>query len=145
MLIDAVLLDMNGPQVISISPESTVHEAVHLFVQQNIGSLPVLDTAGNLIGIFTERDVLFGECGDSKCFHRQLIKEVMSRDPVTCSTSDSVHDAMNTMSRNHVGQLPVVEDGKLVGMVSSGDLIKFLYTQAEAEKEHLMNYLHGPS
>ncbi len=112
-------------------------------VLHNIGCLPVLDETSKLIGIFTERDVLMGECGDVKRFHAQRIKEVMSAAPVTCSGDESVHDAMNKMSQFHVGQLPVVNDGKLIGIVSVGDLLKSLHGQAEAEKEHLINYLHG--
>jgi CBS domain-containing protein len=145
MLIDHVLLDTNGRQVISIGPEATVRQALSLFVQHNIGSLPVVDASGELIGIFTERDVLFGECGDPNRFHRQLIMEVMTPDPVSCSTNDSVHEAMDKMSRHHVGQLPVVDEGKLVGVVSVGDLVRSLYSQTEAENQHLMAYLHGPT
>jgi CBS domain-containing protein len=145
MLIDHVLPEASGRQVVTIGPEATVREALYLFVQHNIGSLPVVDATGNLIGIFTERDVLFGECGDTKRFHRRLIEEVMTRDPVSCSTTDSVHEAMDKMSRHHVGQLPVLEEGKLVGLVSAGDLIKSLYSQTEDEKQHLMAYLHGPA
>ena len=144
MLIDAVLQDTNGRKVISISPDSTVREALYRLVQHNIGSLPVIDSTGRMVGIFTERDVLIGECADPKRFHGQLIKEVMTADPVCCNTGDSVHEAMDRMSRHRVGQLPVVEEGMLVGLVSVGDLIKSLYSQSEAEKEHLMAYLHGP-
>jgi CBS domain-containing protein len=145
MLISTVLLETGGRQVISIGPEATVREALSLFVEHNIGSLPVLDASGKLIGIFTERDVLFGECGDTKRFHRQVIKEVMTPDPISCSTNDSVHEAIDKMSRHQVGQLPVVDEGELVGLVSVGDLIKSLYSQTEAENQHLMSYLYGPS
>jgi CBS domain-containing protein len=145
MQIDHVLPEAGGRHVISIGPEATVREALYLFVQHNIGSLPVVDASGRLIGIFTERDVLFGECGDTKSFHRQLIKEVMTHDPVSCTTNDSVHEAMDKMSRHHVGQLPVLDEGKLVGLVSAGDLIKSLHSQTEDEKQHLMAYVHGQS
>jgi CBS domain-containing protein len=145
MLIDHVLPETIERQVISIGPEATVREAVYLFVQHNIGSLPVVDAQGKLIGIFTERDVLFGECGDTEQFHRQVMKEVMTHDPISCSTNDSVHEAMDKMSRHHVGQLPVLDEGKLVGLVSAGDLIKSLYSQTEDEKQHLMAYVHGQS
>jgi CBS domain-containing protein len=144
MLIDHVLLDMREREVVSIHSESTVREALSLLVEHKIGSLPVLDSSGKLIGIFTERDVLIGECGDTKRFHGQLVMEVMTPDPVSCSTSDSVHEAMDRMSRHNVGHLPVVDEDKLVGIVSIPDLIKSLYSQAETEKEHLLTYLHGP-
>lgn len=145
MLIDTVLLDTNGRQVISIGPEATVREALYLLVLHNIGSLPVIENSGKLIGIFTERDVLLGECADTKHFHGQFMREVMTPNPVSCNMNDSVHEAMEKMSRHQVGQLPVIDEGKLVGLVSVSDLIKSLYSQAEADKEHLMAYLHGPS
>jgi CBS domain-containing protein len=145
MLIENVLLDTKGRDVISIGPEETVQEALYLMVQNSIGSLPVLDASGKLIGIFTERDVLFGECVDTKHFHGQLIKDVMTPDPICCSTQDSVHQAMDEMSRYGVGHLPVVDEGKLVGVVSVADLIKSLYSQAETDNQHLITYLHGPS
>jgi CBS domain-containing protein len=137
-------LDAKGRQVISIRPEATVKEALALFVENNIGSLPVVDASGKLIGIFTERDVLFGDRGDAEQFHRKRIKEVMTPDPITCSPDDAVHDVMGKMSRHHVGQLPVVDEGDLVGVVSVGDLIKSLYEQVEAENQHLTAYLYGP-
>ena len=145
MLIDHVLLETNGRQLISIGPDASVREALYLLVMHKIGSLPVLDSSGNLVGIFTERDVLLGECGDSERFHRQMISEVMTRDPISCTTNDSVHEAMDKMSRNNVGQLPVMEEDKVVGLVSVADLIKSLHSQSEAEKEHLMAYIHGPA
>jgi CBS domain-containing protein len=144
MLIDHVLLDMKEREVVSIRSEATVREALTLLVEHKIGSLPVLDSSGKLIGIFTERDVLIGECGDTKRFHRQFITEVMTPDPVSCSTNDTVHEAMDRMSRHNVGHLPVVDEERLVGIVSIPDLIKSLYSQAETEKEHLLTYLHGP-
>jgi len=101
--------------------------------------------AGPLFKELFDGDVLFGECGDTQRFHRQLIKEVMTSDPISCSTNDSVHEAMDKMSRHRIGQLPVVHDGELVGLVSIGDLIKALYSQTEAENQHLMSYLYGPS
>jgi len=131
-------------RLISIAPEASVKKALALFVEHNIGSLPVVDASGKLVGIFTERDVLFGDHRDSEQFHRQLIEEVMTPDPFTCSSNDAVHEVMGKMSRSHVGQLPVVDDGKLVGMVSVGDLIKSLYNQIDAANQQLTAFLYGP-
>ena len=131
-------------RLISIAPEASVKEALALFVEHNIGSLPVVDASGKLVGIFTERDVLFGDHRGSEHFHRQLIKEVMTPDPFTCSSNDAVLEVMGKMSRNQVGQLPVVDDGKLVGLVSVGDLIKSLYNHAEAANQQLTAFLYGP-
>jgi CBS domain-containing protein len=131
-------------RLISIAPEASVKEALALFVEHNIGSLPVVDTSGKLVGIFTERDVLYGDHRDPVQFHRQLIKDVMTPNPLTCSSNDAVHEVMGMMSRSHVGQLPVVDEGKLVGVVSVGDLIKSLYNHAEAANQQLTAFLYGP-
>jgi CBS domain-containing protein len=134
-----------GRRVISIGPEATVKEALALFVEHNIGSLPVVAVSGQLIGIFTERDVIFGDHRDSERFHRQLVKEVPTSNPITCSPKETLAEAMGKLAKHRVGQLPVVDGSELVGLVSVGDLIEALYEQIEAENQHLMNYLHGRS
>jgi CBS domain-containing protein len=145
MLIEHILVETNDRPVISIGPEATVREALHLLVQHRIGSLPILDPEGKLVGIFTERDVLYGECTDPRHFPRRLIKEVMTPAPIVCSPADSVQEAIETMSRHKIGHLPVVVEGRLVGLVSVADLVKSLHGQAEADKEHLIAYIHGPT
>jgi CBS domain-containing protein len=145
------VLKAKGRRVISIGPEATVKAALALFVEHNIGSLPVVKASGQLIGIFSERDVLSGDHHDSKRFHRRLIEEVMTPDPITCSSEETVLEIMGRMAQHQVGQLPVVDGGELVGLVSVGDLIKSLYEQIEAENQRLkldltvMNYIHGRS
>ena len=139
------VLQEKGRRVISIGPEASVKESLALFVEHNIGSLPVIESSGQLIGIFSERDVLFGNHQDCERFHHRLIKEVMTPNPITCSPKDTLAEAMGKMARHHVGQLPVVDGSELVGVVSIGDLVKSLNEQVEAENRHLMDYLHGRS
>ncbi len=139
------VLKAKGRRVISVGPEASVKQALARFVKHNIGSLPVVDATGVLVGIFSERDVVFGDHRDFDRFHQRLIGEVMTRDPVTCTSMDTLAMAMGKMARHHVGQLPVVEGGELVGLVSIGDLVEALYEQVEAENRHLMDYLHGRS
>ena len=138
------VLDARGRQVISVRPEAPVKQAVRLFVIHGIGSVPVVDPSGTLIGIFTQRDVLYGDFGDSEQFHRRLIGEVMTRDPITCSPDAPVSEVMDEMSHHRVGQLPVIDNGVLIGLVSVGDLIKSLYDELETENQHLTAYIHGP-
>ena len=138
------VLDAKGRRLVSIGPDAMVRDALSLFVEHNIGSLPVLDASGELVGIFTERDVLHGECRDLKSFHAQVIKEVMTADPITCNPDDMVQEVLGKMARHHVGALPVVDEGEVIGLVSMADLIRALLDQAEAENEHLAAYLYGP-
>jgi CBS domain-containing protein len=144
MLVDDVL-KAKGRRIISIGPEATVEEALALFVEHNIGALPVAGATEEPLRIFTERDEILGDHYDVERFHHKFIKEVETPNPVTCSPKANLAEAMSKMAKHHVGQLPVVDDSKLVGLISVVDLTKALHAQVEAENQHLMNYLHGRS
>jgi CBS domain-containing protein len=139
------VLKAKGRRVISIDPEASVKQALARFVEHNIGSLPVVVASGQVIGIFSERDVVFGEFSDPERFHHRLIGEVMTPDPIICGPMDTLAVAMGKMARHRVGQLPVVDGGELVGLVSVGDVVGALHEQVEVENRHLMDYLHGRS
>lgn len=139
------VLKTKGRRVIHIHPEATVRDALALFVEHNIGSLPVVNAEGELIGIFSERDVLFGVHEDCESFHRRVIKDVMTADPITCTPEEVVHEVMGKITQFRVGQLPVVQEGRLIGVVSVGDLIKSMHERVEAENRHLLSYLYGPA
>jgi CBS domain-containing protein len=139
------VLKTKGRRVIHILPDAPVHEALGLFVEHNIGSLPVVDETGRLVGIFSERDVLFGVHEDCEAFHRRQIRDVMTPDPITCAPEEVVHEVMGKITQFRVGQLPVVQDDRLIGVVSVGDLIKSMYERVEAENQHLLSYLYGPA
>ncbi len=132
-----------GDRIFSIDPEATVHEAIAKLVQNNIGSLPVVDHDGRLIGIFAERDVLriFHNRGEG--FGRMRISEVMTRDPITCDILDEVNDVMGQMSERRIAKVPVVHAGTLVGIISVGDVIKVMYEKVATENSHLLSYIHG--
>jgi len=142
MLVRDILL-AKGNRVITIDRDATVHEAVAKLVQNNIGSLPVVDQEGRLIGIFAERDVLriIHNRGDG--FGRLRISEVMTLDPVTCNILDNVNDVMGQMSEGRIAKVPVVSDGALVGIISVGDVIKVMYDKVATENYHLLSYIHG--
>lgn len=145
MIVRNVLGAKKPRKVIMLLVDSTVSEALAQFVEHNIGSLPVVDGQGRLVGIFTERDVLFKAHEDPENFPSRHMKDVMTPDPVTCSPEDVVHDVMGLMAKYQVGQLPVVENGKVMGVVSVGDLIKALFERVEAENRHLLTYIYGPA
>lgn len=139
------VLKAKGRRLITASPETTVKEAIALFVDHNIGSLPVVDAAGQLVGIFSERDVLFTVHQDSAHFEKSKVGDLMTIGPITCGPTDPVHEVMGKISHHRVGQLPVVEGERLVGVVSVGDLIKSMFERVEAENQHLLAYLYGPA
>jgi len=137
------VLKTKGGRVISIDPEASVSEAVARLVQNNIGSLPVVDSEGHLVGIFSERDALRGvhTCGEG--FGRKHVAHVMTENPSTCDLDDDVNEVMGKMSERRIAKVPVLHQGKLVGIVSVGDVIKVLYEKVSSENQHLMTYIHG--
>jgi CBS domain-containing protein len=137
------VLAAKGGEVVSIDPAATVNEAVARLVQNNIGSLPVTDEDGRLLGIFSERDVLRGLHHKGERFARLQIRDVMTPDPVTCTPDTDVDEVMGKMSERRIAKVPVVRDGRLVGIVSVGDVIKVMYERVHSENQHLMTYIHG--
>ncbi len=137
------VLKSKGRDVITIAAGATVSEAVALLVENNIGSLPVVDDAGRLVGIFTERDLMRGLHAEREAFCKARIADVMTRDPLSAQLDDSIHDAMGQMSARSIGQLPVLDGPTVVGLVSIGDLVRLLHQAAEDENRHLLNYVYG--
>ncbi len=137
------VLKAKGPRVVTIDSKATVAEAIAHLVQNNIGSLPVVDESGRLVGVISERDVLRLMHNRGDAFSRDRIADVMTTRPVTCGPDDEVDEVMGQMSERRIAKVPVVEGDKLVGIVSVGDVIKVMYERLHAENSHLMSYLYG--
>ena len=129
--------------VIVIEANALVKEAMKRLVQHNIGSLPVIDDYGRMVGILSERDILRGlhTCGEE--YRQILVSEVMTPAPVCCNLEDDVDDVMGHMSENRIAKVPVLDGTELVGIVSVGDVIKLMYERVNLENQHLMTYIHG--
>jgi len=137
------VLKSKGSRVITVGHDATVSDAIARLVQNNIGSLPVTGDDGNLVGIFSERDVLRGlqNCGEN--FGQTRVSKVMTPNPVTCKLDDEVNDVMGAMSERRIAKVPVLDGDRLVGIVSVGDVIKVMYDRVHSENQHLMTYIHG--
>src|SRR5262249_35241818 len=117
------ILATKSAHVITIRPEQTIREALGLFIKHNIGALVVLDDAGHLIGLLSERDIIRAAPMNEAIFS-QPVHEVMTRDPITAVPQDDLMSVANTMTEMRMRHLPVVEQGRLVGIVSIGDVVK---------------------
>jgi CBS domain-containing protein len=137
------VLSAKGTHVVTIEPDATVTEAIARLVQNNIGSLPVVDPEGRLIGVFSERDVLRGLHNRGEAFNRMKVGDVMTPDPVTCTPDCDVDHVMGQMSARRIAKVPVLDNGRLAGIVSVGDVIKVMYQRVSSENQHLMQYIHG--
>lgn len=117
------ILATKGTQVHTVRPEQSVREAIAVLAARNIGALPVLDEAGALVGIISERDVIHRVARDATVLDA-AVSTVMTRDVVVGSPQDELESVVLTMTNRRFRHLPVVDQGKLVGIVSLGDMVK---------------------
>jgi len=138
------VLQAKGNRIVTIDAGATVGEAIARLVQNNIGSLPVVDDEGKLVGIFSERDVLRIIHNRGESFARLPIREAMTRDPITCRVHDDVEQVMGQMSERRIAKVPVTAaDDQLIGIVSVGDVVKALHEKLHSENQHLLSYIQG--
>ena len=109
-------------ELASVTPETTVLDAARRMNEAHVGSLVVLDAKGGLLGIFTERDVLRRVVAESKDPERTIVADVMTRKVHTAPPETPLDDLRTLMREKRIRHVPVVQDGRLVGMVSIGDL-----------------------
>jgi CBS domain-containing protein len=137
------LLSGKGRHVFTAHPEDTVLDAVRKLVSHNIGALAVVDSHGKLVGIFTERDVL-RLCALSPInFATILLHDHMTKNLVTGNSQATMEEALAVMSEQRIRHLPVVDDEKLTGMVSQGDLVKASLEDMKFEHKQLTNFVLG--
>ncbi len=136
------LLAHKSSIVHTVSPQMTVSAAVELINSRKIGSVLVMD-GERLIGIFTERDVLRRVVGERRNPDTTRVADVMSRDLVVMRPAATVQDAMTVVSERRCRHLPVVEDGKVLGVVSAGDLNHWLIRNRNVDIERLVDYITG--
>jgi CBS domain-containing protein len=137
------ILKVKGSQVHSIGGDQSVLEAVAVLVGYRIGALLVRDSAGAAVGIISERDVLH-ECLDRGAeLGRIPVRDVMTHDLIVCVLDDDLDYAMGIVTKNRVRHLPVMDDGRVVGMISIGDLVKANLDEAQYENRYLREYIAG--
>lgn len=136
------LLRAKGADVLTIGPDVPVQDAILLLVEHRIGALVV--TAGeNVLGILSERDVLRLAARGPELLMATRVRDVMTQDLVVALPSDDIPYAMAIMTFNRVRHLPVMDRGRLVGIVSIGDVVNASLSQVEAENRWLKDYIRG--
>lgn len=136
------VLDDKGRDVYAVTPDTTVYEALELMAAKNIGALVVLDGDG-LIGIFSERDYARRLALEGKRSRETPVKEIMTEVVATVTSSHSMKDCMEFMTHSRVRHLPVVENGRLIGLVSIGDVVKSIMSYQEHMIQQLEAYIEG--
>jgi CBS domain-containing protein len=136
------VLAEKGAAVATIAPGATVLDAANLMNQRRIGALCVVEGA-NLVGIFTERDVLTRVVSAQCDPATTTVAQVMTAPVITCGPKGKTTDCAAVMSHKRIRHLPVVEEGRLVGILSTGDLMALQAAERQAMIEDLHDYLHG--
>jgi CBS domain-containing protein len=136
------LLDQKGGKVCSIHPDATVFDAVAKMAANNIGSLVVIDREA-LVGVITERHYARNVVLKGKTSPATPVREIMEKNIVTARPEQFIEECMALMTAKRVSHLPVIECGKLIGIVSIGDLVKSIIGDQRFFIEQLEHYIHG--
>ena len=124
-----------------MTSEQPVDEALALMAQHRIGAVLVLDAGGGIAGILSERDLVRAMHRNGKAVFDKRVGDLMTTPVVTCSPKDPVGAIEGMMTAQRFRHVPVVEDGKLIGIVSIGDVVKNRIEEAEAEVDALRRYI----
>ena len=136
------LLDGKGRHIVSVVPDSTVLEAIILMADKAIGSLMVM-VDDELLGIVTERDYARKVIIKGRSSKITRVSEIMTTGVFTTSSAASVNDCMSLMTEKRIRHLPVLEDNRVIGMISIGDLVQAIISDQKEEIEQLENYISG--
>ena len=136
------LLDSKGREIISIAQEASVLDAIKLMADREVGSLLVMD-GDDLKGIVTERDYARKVLIKGRSSESTAVAEIMSTEVVVATIDKTVNDCMTLMTNRRIRHLPVVEEGKVVGMISIGDLVQAIISDQQEEIEQLGQYISG--
>lgn len=136
------LLQMKGTQIYAVAPQDSVYEAVRRMSEYGIGALVVLD-GDTLAGIVSERDYARKVVLQGRQSKETPVADIMTRNVYTAAPTQTVRDCMKLMTERKIRHLPVVDDGRVIGMLSIGDLVKQIITTQQAQIEQLQNYIAG--
>lgn len=136
------ILAAKGHKVVTTRPDATIAEVVRLLRREKIGALVVTEAA-RLCGIISERDLARGLADYGVEILEMKVGQLMTSDVVTCSPEDSLDHLRQTMTEKRFRHLPVLQDGKMIGIISIGDVVKHRLDELEMETHQLQDYIAG--
>jgi CBS domain-containing protein len=139
----AHLLALRSGEIISVKSGTLVSQAVALLAERRIGAVPVLGDDGEVVGIMSERDVIYNLKDEGSGILDWPVDRVMTSPVLTVEADSTLIGALALMTRRRVRHLPVVRDGQMVGIVSIGDLVKARIDNIEAEAEAMREYIQS--
>jgi len=141
MRISEVLKSKSTTEVVTISPDATVRELVALLAEHNVGALIVSSDGTSVDGIVSERDVVRHLHTDRDLLSAE-VRTIMTTDVHTCAPDVDLDDLMSAMTERRIRHVPVVDGGRMVGIVSIGDVVKHKISALQFERDQLDSYVH---
>jgi CBS domain-containing protein len=139
----AQILAGKGREVVSTRPDATVAEVAALLKARRIGAVVVTDDDGGLCGIISERDLARGLADHGADLLQMRVRDLMTTEVSTCAPDDGIDKLMQQMTEGRFRHLPVVQDGRMIGIISIGDVVKHRLQELEAETHLLHDYISG--
>lgn len=140
MITVAGILKTKASEIFSVASSSTVYDAIKLMGEKNIGAVPVVDN-DQLSGIFSERDYARKIILQNRKSRETTVSEIMTATVITVSPSDSIDHCMEIMSTKKIRHLPVMQENRLVGIISIGDVVTAVIAAQKETINHLQNYI----
>ena len=137
------ILRTKSSVIFSVSPDTFVYNALELMFEKNVSGVVVMEN-DELVGIFTERDYARKVILQGKASKETLISEIMTGDLITVSPDTTIDDCMRLMTNRFIRHLPVVDNGKLVGIISIGDVVRYIIDEQKFIIENMEHYITGP-
>ncbi|GAA0578029.1 CBS domain-containing protein [Actinomadura livida] len=135
------ILRRKGDAVATVRPEATVRQLLSVLAEHNIGAAVVSPDGTSIAGIASERDVVRSLHERGAALLDRPVSDIMTAEVRSCGPSDKVEDLRRAMTEHRFRHVPVVEDGRLTGIVSIGDVVKSAIDELESEREHLVDYI----
>lgn len=136
------ILDRKGHQLWFIDADATVYEAIAMMADKNIGALPVMKDS-RLLGMISERDYTRKVILHGRVSRETRVVDIMTKNVITVTGTDSVEECLEIMTKNHVRHLPVMEGDRLTGLVSIGDLVNWIILAQSSAIEDLHRFVTG--
>jgi CBS domain-containing protein len=134
------ILQKKGKEVYSVSPDSSVYDALETLEDKNLGALVVVEN-GKLIGIFTERDYARKVILKGRSSKETLVRDIMSSHPIFVNPDSTISDCMQLMSDKFIRHLPVLDNNQLIGVISIGDVVRYIISEKDFIIENLEHYI----
>ena len=137
----SVLIKEKGAGVITTEPATTVAEVADIIARKRIGAVVVTEQDDQVVGIISERDIVNGLSKRGTGLLDLPISDVMTRDVFTCATTEDVNQLRREMTNRRARHIPIVEEGKLIGIISIGDIVKNRLDELESEAQQMRDYI----